>query len=330
MIARKFHKALTSIAAVTVFALLAGCAGQQQIEKPAPAPAVVEPVVVPTLPPEPEPSRIAILLSDDLPIFAGIAEQITARSPENIYRTIDLDRRAGMPVSVREEIKQFDPDKIVAIGLVAAKAGRQFPDTPMVFCKVFNYQDNGLLSSTTKGVKLLPPFALQLEVWADVFPDLQTAGLIVGPNQDDLVAEIHQAAEKHQIELLVRTVSSDKEALYAFKRLTPKIQGLLLLPDNRVLSPMVLKEIVAYGRKHGNQTAVFNPQLLDLGADISFSSVDADVADAVLKVLGSAKDKRTLIGPAMTSLTTLRVEMNEDVSDYLSAQASATLARYLD
>jgi len=213
---------------------------------------------------------------------------------------------------------------------LAAKAGRKIADTPMVFCQVFNYQDHDLISPKSKGVKFLPPFSLQLEIWKELSPDLQTVGLIVGPNQEELVAEINQAAEQFNVELLTQTVHSDKEALYAFKRLTAKIQGFWLLPDNRVLSPTVLTEIVSYGRKHGNQTVVFSPQLLSLGADISFSNADTDVADAVLKVLGASAGKDTIVGLPMTALTTLHAEINPDVSGQLRLRNSEKLAQYLE
>ena len=243
---------------------------------------------------------------------------------------MNLDRNPELSALNLAEFNQFDPDKIVAIGLAAAKAGRQFAGTPMVFCQVFNYQDHQLISPGSKGVKFLPPFLLQMEIWKDLSPGLQKVGLITGPNQEKLVAEIRHAAEQFKLELLAQTVQSDKEALYAFKRLTSQIQGFWLLPDNRVLSPTVLREIIAYGRKHGNQTVVFSPQLLGLGADISFTSSDADVANAVLKVLGGATDKEGLFGPPLTPLTTLRAEINPDFSDELRLRTSTKLARYLD
>jgi len=333
------------IAALAVLVTLAGCSNLQNIWQPPPEPETdastdAPSVIVPAPPagpqprpepePEPEPNRIAILLSDDIHTYEAIAEQVTRRGQQNDYKILNLDRNPELSAPDLAAIKQFDPDRIVAIGLLAAKAGQKIVDTPMIFCQVFNYQDHHLLSPKSKGVKFLPPFALQLEIWKELSPELQTVGLIVGPNQEELVAEIEQAAEEFQVKLLTETVLSDKEALYAFKRLTSQIQGFWLLPDNRVLSPTVLREIISYGRKHGNQTVVFSPQLLSLGADISFTNSDTDVADAVLKVLGDASAKDTLSGPPMTPLTTLRAEINPDVSDVLRLPVSTKLAQYLE
>jgi len=332
------------IAGLAVFALLAGCSGLPQILEPAPVtepdapsdtpavalPAPPEPQSAPQPEPRPERSRVAILLSDDIATYTAIAKQISQQISGNDYITLNLDGSPTVASSILPEIKEFEPDKIVAIGLLAARTGQKFTDTPMVFCQVFNYPDHHLISPTSKGVQFLPPFSLQLEVWKALTPDLQKVGVILGPNQEDLLAEIEQAAELHGVKLLARTVESDKEALYAFKRLTPQIQGFWLLPDNRVLSPRVLREIFAYGRKHGNQTVVFSPQLLSLGADISFASSDADIANAVLRVLGDATDKDSLAGPPMTSLTTLRAEIRPEIADRLRPQSSAKLAQYMD
>ena len=335
-IVRRLNRALCRVAVFVTFIWLAACSDLQTIwpeaQEPEPIAATDVPdVVVPAPPPEPQPERhrIAILLSDNVPTYEAIADQIVRRAPENEYKILNLDRNPELPASALVSIDQFDPDKLVAIGLSAARAGQKVPDVPMVFCQVFNYQDHNLISLKAKGIKFLPPFSLQLEIWKELSPNLRKVGLIIGPNQEELVAEIRQAAEQFQVELLTETVQSDKEALYAFKRLTAQIQGFWLLPDNRVLSPTVLREMVSYGRKHGNQTVVFSPQLLSLGADISFSSNDADVADAVLRVLSNAADEE-LSGPSMTSLTTLRAEINPDVFDERRLRTSTKLAHYLD
>ena len=71
----------------------------------------------------------------------------------------------------------------------------------MVFCQVFNYLEHDLLSPKSKGVKLLPPFRLQLDAWKELSPALQSIGLVIGPNQEALIAEATEAAEAYGIEL---------------------------------------------------------------------------------------------------------------------------------
>jgi ABC-type uncharacterized transport system substrate-binding protein len=304
---------------------LAGCVGQ------ATAPDEPPPVSKPAPPPTPKPAielnRVALFLSDDIPAYQTIASQIVQRGGPSEFRTVNLDGDPRISPTKLAEIKEFNPDKIVSIGLLAAKISRQFVETPMVFCQVFNYLDHDLLSPNSKGVKLLPPFPLQLEAWTELSPALKSIGLIIGPNQEDLIAEAAQAAEGYEIELTSRVVSSDKEALYVFKRLTPSIQGFWLLPDNRILSPRVLKEIMSYGTAHGVQIVVFNFQLLSLGAVMSITSNDADVAEQVLKALHDVKDNGSFAGSPMMPLTTMQVEINPNVSHGLRLSVSPKLVR---
>jgi ABC-type uncharacterized transport system substrate-binding protein len=271
----------------------------------------------------PRPARIAILLSEDVATYRGIAAEITRRGRYNEYLILDLAGNAVVDTHVRLQLQRFEADKFVAIGLPAAQAVRGYSDLPMVFCQVFNYRDHDLPNARSKGVKLLPPFALQIEIWREITPELRAVGVITGPNQDELLDEMRRAAAQHRVELLVRTVTTDKDALFEFKQLTPQIQGFWLLPDNRVLSPRVLREMLSYGNKHGNQTAVFNRQLLNLGADISFTSSEGDIADAVLSVLGGGGSKNILFGPPMTPLKTVRAAVDPDLYATLRARGSA-------
>jgi len=321
--------------------LLSGCSlikqAQDPVEPSVSSEPVAEPVIeqpidtAPAPPPEPTPvrNRIVILLSDDVPSYVAIAEQISQRGSQHDFLTINLDRNKSLSTRMLEEVNAFKPDRIVAIGLNAARAGQSYNDVPMVFCQVFNFADYELLSATSNGVKLLPPFSLQFELWKDLSPELQTAGIIIGAGQESLVAEIQNAAAEHNIEVLTRIVKSDKETLFAFKRLTPMIQGFLLLPDNRVLSPRVLRDIASYSKKHGTQIVVFNPQLLQLGADISFSSRNADIAETVLRVIDASAEQQSKRPTRMTALTTLRAEISPEVASKLGTRTTEKLARYL-
>jgi len=339
-ITRQSLKVSLRLSTLIVSLLLFGCSVVEPVRnlieipvssEPATEPPIEQPVIsIPKPSPAPDRNRIVILLSADIPSYVAIAEQISQRGLQHNYMTVKLDRNISLDARTLEEVSTFKPDRIVAIGLKAAKAGLSFNDVPMVFCQVFNFADNKLLSPTSNGVKLLPPFSLQFELWKTLTPELKTVGLIIGSGQDLLVTEIRSAAAEHNVEVMTRTVESDKEALFMFKRLTPKIQGFLLLPDNRVLSPRVLREIIAYSRKHGTQTVVFNPQLLQLGADISFSSRDADIADTVLRVINTPLERQPARPSRMTALTTLRAEFSTGIAEDLSESTVEKLSAYLD
>ena len=240
---RRFNQTLARLSCVllVVAGLLTGCAlppvvpvvetpvatsppapVQPTPPEPAPTPTPVEP------PPPATPLRTALLLSDDIPAFTAITEEIVARIGDVPLSIHNLD---GNPANLpRIRAEAAEADRLIAVGLFAASVAREIEGKPLVFCQVFNYQDHDLISASSKGVKLLPPFDLQLDEWLELAPDLTRVGIILGFGQEQLVEEIRAATQARDIELVVRTVQSDKEALYNFKRMTQDIQGLCWYP----------------------------------------------------------------------------------------------------
>ncbi len=303
----------------------------QEVAPPVPV-ATTPPEPVPT-PPAPEPApparpvHTAVLLSDDIPAFSAIAEEIVARADGAPLSIHNLD---GNPANIRRiRAEVAEADRLIAVGLFAASVAREIDAKPFVFCQVFNFQDHDLISASSKGVKMLPPFDLQLDEWLALAPDLERVGIILGPDQEPLIEEIQTAARARQIELTVRTVQSDKEALYNFKRMTQDIQGLWLLPDNRVLSPEVVREIMSYGARHRTQVVVFGANLLDLGALMSVTSDPGDIAARVLERIADIGTRDIVPGPDMQSLTTLDLEVNVEVARYLGLSVTSESARSL-
>jgi len=61
------------------------------------------------------------------------------------------------------------------------------------------------------------------------------------------------SGQGYQIRLDHVEAGSDKETLYAYKTTLAEIQGLWLVPDNRVLSPRCDRDIMAHSVKEGKQ-----------------------------------------------------------------------------
>ena len=321
--------------------LLGGCAFvAQDIAPTAPAPAptvavseapapieAVQAAPAPKLAPAPkqppapvpaaEPARTAILLSQDIPALSDIAVLVQQQLGAEHTSIHDL---GGSPVNtsrILAEIERTRPDRLVAIGLLAATVAQQIEDTPMIFCQVYNHRDHDLISLNSKGVSMLPPFRMQLEAWKALAPNLKSIGVLTGPDQDDLIAEMGLAAAALDIDLTVRNVQSDKETLFAFKRLTPDIQGVWLLPDNRILSPEVVREIMSYSAKHRKQVVVFGSELLGWGALMSIASDDGDIAQRVVARLENDLRDGQLVGPDMLPLGDMHTTINHEVANHL-------------
>ncbi len=320
--------------------LLAGCSAipYEPADQPVPVEAVppaqaqIEPrAVIPQPPPppapapdrptsEPNPPSIAVLVSDDIPAYNGIASALKTLAGDQRIAIFDLDGDPANVAPVMEQIHESASDQLVAIGLLAARAGHEYSESPMVFCQVFNHQEHNLLASGSRGVALVPPFPMQLDAWQALSPQLRRVGVITGPGHEELIREATVAARTAGIELVSRVVNSDKETLYVFKRLVPEIEGLWLLPDNRILSPNVLRELMLYSRKHNQQIVAFNPALLEWGAVMSITGTDIDVARQVLGLIDEPPSRQQSKAGALTPLSEMHIEINEALARRLGLE----------
>ena len=202
---------------------------------------------------------------------------------------------------------------VVAIGLQAAKAAIRLARMPVVFCQVFNFRDYQLLTDNSRGIATLPPLDLQIAAWKKIDPTMSSIGAIIGEGHDELIAEARVAAEKHDIELHIRSAKSDRETMYLFNRMAGEIDGFWLFPDNRILSAQVLRQILKYAERHKVRVTVFNESLLSMGASVSASAVDADIADTIIKVLRRIEDGDIRNVPALSPLSDVRIVTNDAV-----------------
>jgi ABC-type uncharacterized transport system substrate-binding protein len=234
-----------------------------------------------TAQPKPAPG-IAILISDRSPAFVGVQREIEKRYSQRIENYY-LGSGETENSAVQKKIQSSDIPLVVSIGLPAARMARGLSGKRVVFCQVFNYEDTDLVTRWMKGVAAMPPVNEQFRVWKQLSPRLKKVGVITGKNLSGLMEEAQAAARENGLELIHVEARSDKETLYAYKQLVPKIQGLWLVPDNRVLSREVIRDVMAHSVRAGKQVAVFSHQLLALGGLLSAESSYADIAEQVLE-----------------------------------------------
>jgi ABC-type uncharacterized transport system substrate-binding protein len=166
------------------------------------------------------------------------------------------------------------------------------------------------------GVAALPPVELQLRGWASVDPSRRRIGVIVSDRHAAIVDEA-VAAAAGALEIKSEVASSDRETLYLFKRLAAQIDGFWLLPDNRILSPNVLRELLGYALAHGVGVLVSNESLLSWGALMSATPTPADVARGVSSVLDRVVSGNTKELPRITSLGEVKLRVNSEVAGKL-------------
>ncbi|MFQ5547541.1 MAG: ABC transporter substrate binding protein [Woeseia sp.] len=326
---QRFRNLLKQSLLVAITLSAAGCALIDRDTRSTPPPAAKAPRPSPVEPVRETPpsldARVAIVVTDTLPAYTSVAAEL-ARLLENhtVYNLADKTR------AEQEEffrIVEAQSDAVVAIGLRAAAAAKSRLRVPVVFCQVFNVADNNLISNRVKGVAALPPLDLQVRAWKELNPDIGNIGAIVGEGHDLLIAEAAEATEAAGIELRYRVAKSDRETLYIFNRLAGDIDGFWLFPDNRILSPPVLRQIFKDASRHGVQVAVFNNSLLNLGAAISATSDASDIASTIVSVLVEIDRGELNSIPGMTPLTKMDVRMNDEVLRQFGRRPDSTAAK---
>jgi ABC-type uncharacterized transport system substrate-binding protein len=268
-------------------------------------------------------SGIAIIVSDSSPAFVGVQREIGKKFSQRVetYSLGDESKNSA----VRKKIQSSDLPVIVAIGLPAARLAQGLAGKKVIFCQVFNYEDTGLVTPSMKGVSATAPVREQLRVWKILYPKLTRIGVITGKNLQGLLDEAQAAAKEYEIRLDHVEVRSDKETLYAYKQLSPKIQGLWLVPDNRVLSRDVIRDIMAHSVKEGKQVAVFGRELLGLGGLISADTSYADIAEQVLARVRQAQEVSGVPGAPVIPLARTVIRINTVMAKRLNLKIPGTL-----
>lgn len=198
----------------------------------------------------------------------------------------------------------------VAVGDEDAAARARRLRVPTVYCEIA--EPHAGTRAGMHGVSALPPLALQLQAWKRVSPELKRVALILGPGREATAEKAKLAARKAHLTLTYRSVASDQEAMYVFKRLAPQVDGLWLLPDT-ILSPRAIKTMLGEATHDKVQSLVFTPSLFRWGALLSVGSTKRNVASTVADVLRRLADEPRSV-PATTPLSALELRVNESVA----------------
>lgn len=307
---------LRAIVALT-FLILQSCAQPPQISPSIPEPELnVAAAVAPAKKLIP-PMRVAILASENIPAYSEVARALS----KQLGRRGTIYYLSGSQLENFKTVAKFRNEErmqIVSIGLNASLAAKTLTNKQAVFCQVYNHQDYALLTPLHKGVSMLPSFPKIFSTWRTLSMHTTDIGIISGPGFDDVIQTAKSAAKIHGFTLHHTTVNSDKEYQFAFKNMSKEVQGYWLLPDNRVLSENILRDIMTFSVRNSKQVAVFNDELLKLGALFSISSDYHDIARQVLVRLEQAQSSDSIPGPDIVYLDKLNLRINPVMAQNLN------------
>ncbi len=269
----------------------------------------IEPITVRPLSRQPwnfELPGVAIILTNSQPAYADVAVELAERLES--YEVFDLGNDSEPPVSVLRRVNDSNSSVVVAIGLRAARSSVAMADKPVIFSQVFNHQEHALLTENSRGVAAIAPLDAQLAAWKKIDPTVVRIGVIIGEGHEDLIEEARQAADRHGVDLRVRVTSSDQETLYFFRRMIRDIDGFWLFPDNRILSGRVLQEMLSDAKRQQVPVTVPSESMLELGATLSISTVAADIARTIVRVIREVQSGNFSELPPITQLSEIRVQ----------------------
>ena len=304
---------------IILLCAIAGCGRRMAAAAP---PATIEPTprtpdARPDIPQPPPRRREVAILFKNAAGYTEVVAQLTKLLPVEAYRLTVVDVDAENSQTILDSLRGKPGLLAVAISLPAARIARDQLNVPIVFAQVFNYQELLVNGKAVRGVTAMPPLDLQLQDWKRFDPKVRRLGLIVSQPHVDLIPEAERAVKTAAISLMYEISDSDRQTLYLFKRLAPQIDGLWLVPDDRILSPTVLHEILSYAVSHGVRVCVFSDALLQWGALMSASPTPDDIARTVRRVLDDMISDRTNALPPLTSLSEVVVRINGQVAGRL-------------
>ncbi len=270
--------------------LLAGCQAVVPITTPIvfdtdPAPKVVRKKPRHVAKTEVEPAEpvavrgpVTLVVSSDTPAYRAVAEAFIRNWTVEV-RTVWLDQEPHADKLIHE-LEATPPQAVVAIG-EPALAALSASSLPVIHAQSF--QDK----HSSRGVDAMPNPAAQLRAWVAQEPAIHRIGIITGASFGGQMQALADAGTALGLEMTTRQVSSDKEVLFEFRRLVPALDGFIFLPDDSVLSPGVIQEIISHGRSNGIQFLAYNQLLQTLGAQYLVTQDAEDVAAGLVQLINN-------------------------------------------
>ncbi|MBY0577986.1 MAG: ABC transporter substrate-binding protein [Burkholderiales bacterium] len=137
-----------------------------------------------------------------------------------------------------QEIAAAKPKLVLAIGLLAAKMAKDnLKDFQILYIMISNPRKYGLIGNNIAGITLDIPLEIQFRTYRKIMPKMKTVGMIYDPaKSEERIREARAAAEKLGLELTTKSVSSQKDVPEAVRQLLGKIDALLIIPDETVVT----------------------------------------------------------------------------------------------
>ncbi|MCE2951202.1 MAG: ABC transporter substrate-binding protein [Alphaproteobacteria bacterium] len=232
-------------------------------------------------------------------IRQGIVDELAAAGyTDKESVSLVYDNAQGNPALATQIAQKFvalAPTVIVAISTPSAQTAltaSRDAGIPIVFGAVTDPVSAKLVQSleTTggniTGTTDLPPCARQLALIKDVVPDVKAVGTVYNPGEANNVFQLgllKKEAAKLGLEIVEKTISRSSDVTSATKALMGKVQAILLMNDNTVIS--ALESVLVTSNTYDVPVFTSDPDSVKRGALAALANDQYDVGRATGKLV---------------------------------------------
>lgn len=186
------------------------------------------------------------------------------------------------------DVTEFDATRlgdarlVVTIGTQAAKtvAARR-PSIAVLHTLLPRNAFEGLpalpQSGKTSAVFLDQPEQRQLALLAAALPELPRIALLVGPQSEQRILRMVEAARQRRMQVAVERVNDEKDIYPALERLLQDSPVLIAQPDGRVFNSYTIQNILLTSYRHRTPLIGFSPAYVKAGALLALYSTPAQI-----------------------------------------------------
>jgi putative ABC transport system substrate-binding protein len=199
--------------------------------------------------------KIAVLASQAAAPFdetiQGFKEYLQKAGTAPDYLMLTLDGESRKTTNAIEEMRQFQPHLILALGSIAAQtAADNISDVPIIAGMILS-SDHTVKKKNVSGVFLDYPLETQFEFFRLVLPQAKTIAVIynVQENQEK-INRVEALGREMGLIIFKQPVQTPREIPAALENIAKIADALLAIPDNIVYTPQTVKNILLFSYRN--------------------------------------------------------------------------------
>jgi len=278
--------------------------------------------------------EIAILKSADIAAYNTAIEAFRQETFPSGTNLVEYDLQGDLEVGRKtgRKIRASNAKLVLAVGLKAALAAKlEILDIPVVYCMVLNPAKYDLLRPNMDGIGVGTPINRQLEILHRLVPSLNRLGVLFDPiKTNGLIQHARQLAQDQGLQVISKSVSSEKEVPDALRTLIPTIDSVWLIPDSTVITEDSIDFLLNSTLEAKVPVLGFSSGLVRsgalLGLYVKYEDIGTQAAELTLSILnGKTNPRGTLHDPARVSIA-----LNLKVAKFLNIDIPASMTREAD